>query len=182
MRRCGAPWSWCELSEALEEVLMTDDNEKTLKRDVIDSLSKARGFLQQSLPEIAKLIKRFDMVERAQKISDSKNIETISEGVKKLFDAAVIPREVIKHAASDFQLKDLFSKIEAFIARANPTFVAMFSKEALLTEAPTKEPLIKPRVKKSQSKKERREKTVSKKLIPRSKAKRSRKEKMRTPH
>ena len=110
---------------------MTDDKEKALKREIIESLNKARGFLQQSLPEIAKVIKTFDVVERVREISNSKNIETISEGVKKLADATLIPREVIKHAASDFQLNDLFSKIQAFVGKANPAFADLFSNEVV---------------------------------------------------
>ena len=159
---------------------MPDQKGKTLKRDVIESLNKAKGLLQQSLPEIAKLIKNFDVVERARKISDSINIETITEGGKKLIDATLIPREVIKHAASDFQLNDLFSKIEAFIAKDSPASVDMRSKEELPTEAPTKETSKKPRVKKPQSKKRRFKEAVSKKVIPKSKTKRSLKRKKRT--
>jgi hypothetical protein len=152
---------------------MTDDNEKTLKRDVIDSLNKATKFLQKSLPELAKLIKTFDVVERTRKISDRKNIETISEGLMKVADAILIPREVLKHAASDFQLNELFSKIETFIAKANPAFVEMFSKEVVPTEAPTQESTKKPHVKKPRSKKESHKKTASKKVPPKRKAKRS---------
>lgn len=152
---------------------MTNDKNKPPKTDVIESLNKARGFLQQSLPEIAKLIKTFDVVERARKISNSKNIEAISEGVKKLADATLIPRDVIKHAASDFELNELFSKIEAFIAKASPAFLDMFSKEVVPKKAPTKEPSKKPRVKRTRLKRKVLKKAVSKRARPKSKTKRS---------
>jgi hypothetical protein len=156
---------------------MTDDREKTFKKDVIESLNKAEGLLQQSLPKIAQLIKNFDAVERAKAISDPKNFETIGQGLMKLADAILIPREVIKHAASDFQLKDLFSRIEAFIAKANPAFMDLFSKKAIPAEAPTKEPSKKSRVKKPRSKKKG-EKMASKKVPPKRKTKRSPKRKL----
>jgi wyosine [tRNA(Phe)-imidazoG37] synthetase (radical SAM superfamily) len=148
---------------------MTADKEKTANRGAIESLIKAKVLLQQSLPEIAKLIKTFDVVERARKLSDPKNIETISEGVKKLADATLVPREIIKHAASDFQLKDLFSTIERFIAKANPAFVDMLSKEVVPKEAPTKEPSKTPRVKKLRSKRKSLKKAASKKARPQKK-------------
>jgi hypothetical protein len=165
---------------------MNDDKKKTFKKGVIESLYKVNGLLQQSLLEIAQLIKNVDVVGTAKKISDPKKIESIGDGLKKLADAD-FPRVMIKHAISDFQLKDLFSTVEAFIAKVNPASVDMPSKETLPKEISTNETLSKEapsekvRVKKPRSKKISPKKTVSKKTPSKKKTKRSFKRKVRTP-
>src|SRR5260221_3359142 len=112
---------------------MTDDQGKTLKKDIIERLSKAKGRLQQSFPEIQQFIKTSDFAETARKIIDPKNIEMISDGLKKLADAK-LPHSIIKQAALDLQLKELLAKIEALVAKANFTFAKSVSKVTLPTE------------------------------------------------
>jgi hypothetical protein len=137
---------------------MTDEQEKTFKRDVVESLNKLKGRSQQSVPEIRQLIKTSDVVETARKIIDQKNIEWISDGLKKLANAN-LPRAIIKQAVIDFQLKDLFAKAEELVAKANLTFANIFSKDAPPTETSTNEtssnetPSKKARLKKTPSKK-----------------------------
>ena len=164
---------------------MTDDQEKTLKRDVIERFNKARGRLQQSVPEIRQLIKTSDVVETARKIIDPKNIEKVRDELKKLADAN-LPCAVIKQAVIDFQLKDLIAKAEALVATANLTFSKMFSKETPSTEPPTHEtssnktPPKKTRSKKAPPKETSVKKAVSKKTLSRKKTKRAFKRKVKT--
>lgn len=117
---------------------MTADQEKTVKRAVIERLNKAKGHLQQSVPEIRHLIKASEVFETVRKIIDPKNIEKVRDGLKKLADAN-LPQAVIKQAVSDFQLKDLIAQAEALVARTNLTVAKMFSKETLPNETPTDE-------------------------------------------
>lgn len=114
---------------------MINDHEKTFKRDVIERLNKAKGRLQQSVPEIRQLIKKSDVVETARKISDPKNIERINNGLKKLADAN-LPQAIIKQAVIDFQLKDLFAKAESLVVKASAIFAKMFSKEGRPMRSP----------------------------------------------
>src|ERR1039458_890641 len=164
MRKVGICW-------------MTNDHKKTFKGDVIERLNKAKGRLQQSVPEIRQLIKTSHVVETARKIIDPKNIERISDGLKKLADAN-LPHTIIKQAVIDFQLKDLFAKAEALVAKANPIIAKMFSKDPLPTEMPTNEtssnetPSKKVRLKKPPSKETRLKNTASKKTPSKKKTKR----------
>jgi hypothetical protein len=165
MRKVGICW-------------MTDDQEKTFKRDFIERLNKVKGLLQQSVPEIRELIKTSDVVETARKLIDPKNIEKISEGLKKLADAK-LPQATIKQAVIDFQLNDLVAKAEELVAKANLTLVKIFSKDTLPTETPPNEtPTKKVHLKKAPSKKTRLKKTVSKKTPSKKKTKWSYKRKV----
>jgi hypothetical protein len=157
---------------------MTDDQLKTFKRDFIERLNKVKGLLQQSVPEIRELIKTSDVVETARKLIDPKNIEKISEGLKKIADAT-LPQAIIKQAVIDFQLNDIVAKAEELVAKANLTLTKIFSKDTLPTETlPNEKPTKKVRLKKAPSKKTRLKKTVSKKTPSKKKTKRSSKRKV----
>ena len=162
---------------------MTDDQENTFKRDFIERLNRVKGLLQQSVPEIRELIKTSDIVETARKIIDPKNIEKISEGLKKLADAK-LPQATIKQAVIDFQLNDLVAKAEELVAKANLTLAKMFSKDNLSAEtlpnemSSNKKSSKKARLKKTPSKETRLKKTVSKKRRSKNKTKRSSKRKV----
>jgi hypothetical protein len=95
---------------------MTGDQGKTLKEEFIDRLEKAKGRLQQSFPEIQQRVKTSSAVEVARKIIDP-------------------AQSIIKQFADDIQLKGLFAKAEALVARANPTFSKAVSKDIPPTEA-----------------------------------------------
>ena len=129
---------------------MTDDQEKTFKKDVIERFDKAKGRIQQSFPEIQQLIKTSNVVEAARKIIDPAH-------------------SIFKQFASDIQLKDLLAKAEALVAKANLTFAKTVSKDALPTETFSERRLRanhlqrKLELKKTPSKKTRLKKTVSKK-------------------
>jgi hypothetical protein len=132
---------------------MTDDRGKT-KRDVlIDRAGKAKGRVQQSLPEIQHLIKTSGAVEVAQSI--------------------------FRQFADDIQLKDLLAKAESLVANTNRTFSKAAPKDVspaqtFRSEAPSSEPSGKSAIKKSQSKKARPKKAAPKKTS-------STKKKTRTP-
>src|SRR4029079_12410697 len=121
---------------------MPDDREKT-KRDVfIDRAGRAKGRLQQSLPEIQQRIKASGAVEVAQSI--------------------------FRQFADDIQLKDLLAKAESLVANTNRTFTKAAPKDvsptqAFRNEAPASEPSGKSAIKKSQSKKARPKKAAPKK-------------------
>lgn len=157
---------------------MTDNQDKTFKRDFIERLNKVKGLLQQSVPEIREIIKKSDVIETARKIIDPMNIEKISEGLKKLAGAK-LPQATVKQAVIDFQLIDLVAKAEELVAKANLTFVKIFSKDTLSTETlPNETPTKKVRLKKAPSEKTHLKKTVSKKTPPKKRTKRSSKRKV----
>ena len=87
---------------------MTDDQENSFKRDVIERLNKAKDCLQQSGPEMRKLISASGVFETAKKIIHSKNIERISDGLKKLADVNFHAR--IKQGVVELKPKHLFAK------------------------------------------------------------------------
>src|SRR4249919_4082393 len=95
---------------------MADDHRKTLKEEFTDRLEKAKGRLQQSFPEIRQSIKTSGAVEAARKIIDP-------------------AQSIFKQFADDIQLKGLFAKAEALVARANPTFSKAVSKDIPPMEA-----------------------------------------------
>ena len=95
---------------------MTGDQGKTLKEEFIDRLEKAKGRLQQSFPEIQQRVKTSSAVEVARKIIDP-------------------AQSIFKQFADDIQLKGLFAKAEALVARANPTFSKAVSKDIPPMEA-----------------------------------------------
>jgi hypothetical protein len=141
-----------------------------------DSRSKR---LQQSFPEIQQLLKTYDVIGTARKIIDSKNFEKISNGLRKLADTK-LPHSIIKQAASDLQLKDLFAKAEALFAKANLTLSKDVSNESLPTQTPpndetssTVSPSKKAGLKKTPSRKTELQQTVSKKMPSKKKTKRA---------
>ena len=142
-----------------------------------DSKSKR---LQRSFPEIRQLIKTSDVVETARKIIDRKNIERISDGLKKLADAK-LPHSKIKQAVEDLQLKDLLAKAEALVAKVNLTLpVSKDSppRETFPNDTPSKEsPRKKAGLKKTVSKGPRLKKTASMKAPSKKKTKRTLKRK-----
>jgi hypothetical protein len=89
---------------------MADDQEKAFKKELMERLDKAKGRLQQALPEIQQLIKTSNVVEVARKIVDP-------------------AQSIFKQFADDIQLKDLFVKAEALVANANLTFAKAISKD-----------------------------------------------------
>ena len=95
---------------------MTNDQGKAFKKDILDRFDKAKGGgLQQSFPEIQELIKTSNVAEAARKIIDPAH-------------------SIFKQFASDIQLKELFAKAEALVAKANLTFGKTVSKDTLPTE------------------------------------------------
>jgi len=137
---------------------MPDDREKT-KRDVfIDRAGRAKGRLQQSLPEIQQRIKASGAVEVAQSI--------------------------FRQFADDIQLKDLLAKAESLVANTNRTFTKAAPKDvsptqAFRNEAPASEPSGKAAVKKTQSK-ARPKKTAPKKMSSKKKKKPAPKRKVKS--
>jgi hypothetical protein len=94
---------------------MRDDQGKTLKKEFVERFDKAKGRLQQSVPEIQKLIKTSNVVEAARKIIDP-------------------AQSIFKQFADDIQLKDLFAKAEALVAKANLTVAKTVSRDTPPTE------------------------------------------------
>jgi hypothetical protein len=139
---------------------MTDDQKNTLKKEEFsDRLEKAKGRLQQSFPEIQRLIKTSNAVEVARKIIDP-------------------AQSLFKQFADDIQLKDLFAKAEALVANANLAFTKAVSKESPPTEmfrdeTPSNESSKEAGVKKTPSKGIRLKKAVPKKTLSKKKKKRS---------
>src|SRR5262245_26941744 len=145
---------------------MTDDQERTFKKEFMERLDKAKGLLQQSFPEMQQLIKTSNVIEVARKIIDP-------------------AQSIFKQFADDIQLKDLFVKAEALVANANLTFAKTISKEAPPTQAfPTEthsdELPSKKVVKKAASKGARLKKPLKKKTRLKKK-KRSSKRRMKRP-
>ena len=94
---------------------MTDDQETVFKKDLMERLEKTKGRLQQSFPEIQQLIKTSNTVEVARKIIDP-------------------AQSIFKQFADDIQLKDLFAKAEALVAKASLTVTKTVSRDAPPTE------------------------------------------------
>lgn len=145
---------------------MTGDQGKTLKEEFIDRLEKAKGRLQQSFPEIQHRVKTSSAVEVARKIIDP-------------------AQSIIKQFADDIQLKGLFAKAEALVARANPTFSKAVSKDISPTEASrdetsSNESSMKAGVKKTSSKGPRLKKAVPKKTLSKKRKKRAPKRRVKT--
>jgi len=113
---------------------------------LIDRAGKAKGRLQQSLPEIPHLIRTSNAVEVAQSI--------------------------FRQFADDIQLKDLLAKAEALVANTNRTFTRAapkdispapaFREETVSNEAPRKAAVKKRPSKRARPKKAPAKKTVSK--------------------
>jgi hypothetical protein len=147
---------------------MTDDKKTTFNKDVIGRLNRVKSRLQQAFPEIGQLIEKSELIETAKKVIDPKNIDRISDGLKKLADSK-LPRAIIKQAVIDFQLRELFAKTEALVSKANRTLGKMVLKETLPTDAPANEtcaneaPLKKARVIRTRSTETSVKKTVPKK-------------------
>ena len=147
---------------------MTDDQEKSFKKDLIERLDKAKGRLQQSFPEIQQLIKTSNVVVAAGKIIDP-------------------AQSIFKQFANDIQLKDLLAKAEALVARANLTITKTVSKDTSLTETfpnetPTNElPSKKAVLKKAPSKEVRQKKPLKEKAPSKKKTKSPLKRKIKTP-
>jgi hypothetical protein len=129
---------------------MINDREKTFKRDVVERLNRAKDRLQQSVPEMRQLIRAFDVVGTAKKIIGP-------EKIKKFADAT-FRHDKLKQAAVDFQLKNLFAKAKALVAKTNLTPAQKFPVETASTERPQRK-----RVKKRR----RRKKTTMNALHPR---------------
>jgi hypothetical protein len=129
---------------------MTDDQEKAFKKDLMERLEKTKGRLQQSFPEIQQLIKTSNAVEVARKIIDP-------------------AQSIFKQFADDIQLKDLFAKAEALVAKASLTVTKTVSRDApptetFLSETPAnKLPSRKASLKKAPSKGVRLKKPLKKK-------------------
>jgi hypothetical protein len=141
---------------------MTDDQEKAFKKEIVERLYKAKGRLQQSLPEMQQFIRASNAVEVARRIIDP-------------------AQSIFKQFADDIQLKDLFVKAEALVANANRTFAKTISKDAppsqaLPIETHSDELPSKKAVKKAASKGVR-----LKKKTPLKKKKGSSKRRVRTP-
>lgn len=94
---------------------MRDDQEKPLKKEFVERFDKAKGRLQQSVPEIQQLIKTSNVVEAARRIIDP-------------------AQSIFKQFADDIQLKDLFAKAEALVAKANLTVAKAVSRDTPPTE------------------------------------------------
>ena len=137
---------------------MTDDQEKSLKKEFIERFDKAKGRLRQSFPEIQQLIKTSNVVEAARKIIDPAH-------------------SIFQQFASDIQLKDLLAKAQALLAKADLTFAKAVSKDAVQAEivpdatSSREPPSLKVEVGKAPSKGVRLKKTVLKET-PKKKTKR----------
>lgn len=146
---------------------MRDDQGKILKKEFVERFDKAKGRLQQSVPEIQHLLKTSNVVEAARKIIDP-------------------AQSIFKQFADDIQLKDLIAKAEALVANANLTLTKAASKDAAPTEArpigaPSNEPSAKKAgVKKTPSRGTRLKKAVPKKTLSKKKKKRAPKRRVKT--
>jgi hypothetical protein len=102
---------------------MRDDQGKILKKEFVERFDKAKGRLQQSVPEIQHLLKTSNVVEAARKIIDP-------------------AQSIFKQFADDIQLKDLFAKAEALVA--NLTVAKSVSRDTPPTEtSPSETPASK---------------------------------------
>ncbi len=99
---------------------MRDDQGKTLKKGFVERFDKAKGRLQQSGPEIQQLVKTSNVFEAARKIIDP-------------------AQSIFKQFADDIQLKDLFGKAEALVAKANLTVAKAVSGGTPPTQTSTNE-------------------------------------------
>jgi hypothetical protein len=147
---------------------MTDDQENAFKKDLMERLDKAKGRLQQSFPEIQQLIKTSNAGEIARKIIDP-------------------AQSIFKQFADDIQLKDLFVKAEALVAKASLTVTKTVSRDAPPTETfpnetpAKKSPSRKASLKKVPSKEVRPKKPLKKKAPSKKKTKSPLKRKMKRP-
>ena len=145
---------------------MPDDQGKTIKEEPVGRAKKAKARLQQSLPEIQKLIKTSNAVDVARKIIDP-------------------AQSIFRQFADDIQLKDLLAKAEALVANAERTFTKAGSKdvppaETLRDVTPSNEPLRNAGAKKALSKGARPGKAAPKKTLSKKKKKRAPKRKVKT--
>jgi hypothetical protein len=112
---------------------MRADQGKILKKEFVERFDKAKGRLQQSVPEIQHLLKTSNVVEAARKIIDP-------------------AQSIFKQFADDIQLKDLFAKAEALVA--NLTVAKSVSRDTPPTEtSPSETPASKLPSKKASLKK-----------------------------
>ena len=145
---------------------MPDDQGKTIKEAPVGRAKKAKARLQQSLPEIQKLIKTSNAVDVARKIIDP-------------------AQSIFRQFAHDIQLKDLLAKAEALVANTNLTFTKPVPKETPPTEtfrdetSSTESP-GKAGVKKTPSKRARLKKAAPKNASARKQKKRAPKRKAKT--
>jgi len=136
---------------------MTDDQGKTIKERFVGRLEKAKGRLQQSLPEIQQRVRT----------------SSASEVARKIIDPA---QSIFRQFADDIQLKDLLAKAEALVANAERTFKNAASKDAPPTESlrdvtPSNEPSKSAGARKTPSKKARPKKVPPKKTSSKKKKK-----------
>jgi hypothetical protein len=147
---------------------MADDQEKAFKKEFMERLDKAKGRLQQSFPEIQQLIKTSKVVEVARKIVDP-------------------AQSIFKQFADDIQLKDLFVKAEALIAKSNLTVTKTISNDTPPTktfpnETPAHElPSKKPSLRGAPSKGARPKKPLKKRTASKKRKKRPSKQRAKAP-
>ena len=123
---------------------MRDDQGKILKKEFVERFDKAKGRLQQSVPEIQHLVKTSNIVEAARKIIDP-------------------AQSIFKQFADDIQLKDLFAKAEALVANLTVAKSVSPPPETSPNETPAnKLPLKKASLKKAPSKRVRSKKPLKK--------------------
>jgi len=144
---------------------MTDDQNKTAKKESPDRLGKAQGRLQQSFPEIRQLIKTSNALDVARKIIDP-------------------AQSIFRQFADDIQLKDLLAKAEALVANSNLAFTKAVSKqsppaETLQDRTASKESSREAGIKKGLSNRARPKKAAPKTALPKKK-KRPPKRKVKT--
>jgi hypothetical protein len=144
---------------------MSDDRGKTRKDRFVDRLEKAKGRLQQSLPEIQQRVRTSSAVDVARKIIDP-------------------AQSIFRQFADDIQLKDLLAKAEALVANAERTFKAGSKDtppaETLRDVTPSNEPSRNAGARKTPSKGARLKKAAPKKTSPKKKKKPASKRKAKT--
>ena len=128
---------------------MRDGQEKTSKKEFVGRFDKAKGRLQQSGP-VRQLIKPSNVVEAARKLIDP-------------------AQSIFRQFADDIQLKDLFARAEALVAKANLTVARAVSRDTPPTKTSPNEtpasklPSRKASLKKAPSKGVRSKKPLKKK-------------------
>ena len=128
---------------------MRDDRGKTLRKESVGRFDKAKGRLQRPVPE-QQPVKTSNVVEAARKIIDP-------------------AQSVFRQFADDIQLKDLFAKAEALVAKANLTVAKAVARDISPTETSPNEtpanklPAKKASLKKAPSKAVRSKKPLKKK-------------------
>jgi hypothetical protein len=133
---------------------MTDDRAKSKKEK---RLEKAKGRLQQSLPEIRQLVRTSEVVGVARKITGP-------------------AQSLFRQFAEDIQLKDLLAKVEALVANPDRTFTKAVSKDTpapqtFRGETSSNEPAKQAGTRKAPAKLARPKKAVPKKTRPKTKKK-----------